>query len=81
MFWVKAKWDRENNVFWSESNIKGLHIEASTIDEFHQAMIELAPELIAANHDEQTPLVYHETERSWAYDEAQHGEQLLQTSG
>ena len=27
-FWVKATWDSDSGVFVSESNIKGLHLEA-----------------------------------------------------
>ena len=49
-FWVKARWDGEVDTFVSESNIVGLHIEARTLDEFQQIMIDLVPELIAANH-------------------------------
>ena len=80
-FWVKAKWDHENQIFWSESNIIGLHIEAPTLDEFQEVMTALVPELIAANHGERE-LIYHETARAWEYDEkAANGEQLLQNSG
>lgn len=56
-FWVKAKWDPENRIFWSESNIVGLHIEAPTLDEFQEVMTALVPELIAANHGERE-LIY-----------------------
>ena len=44
-FWVRAKWDHENRIFWSESNIIGLHIEAPTLDEFQEVMTALVPEL------------------------------------
>lgn len=47
-FWVRAVPDRE--VIRSESNIIGLHIEADTMDQFHEAVLEIAPELIVANH-------------------------------
>ena len=47
---MKAHWDGEADIFVSESNIVGLHIEARTLDEFQQIMIDLVPELIAANH-------------------------------
>ena len=77
-FWIKAKWDHENKIFWSESNIIGLHIEAPTLEEFQEVMTTIAPELILANHGEQG-LIYHETERAWEYDEtAAYGEKLLQ---
>ncbi|MCY4154929.1 MAG: DUF1902 domain-containing protein [Gammaproteobacteria bacterium] len=49
-FMVKAVWDDEANVFYSESDIEGLHIEAVTIAEFEQIMMEVAPDLIVANH-------------------------------
>lgn len=47
---VKAHWDEEAQVFVSESDIKGLHIEAKTITEFEDIMHDLAAELIFANH-------------------------------
>ncbi|MDE0222713.1 MAG: DUF1902 domain-containing protein [Spirochaetaceae bacterium] len=80
-FWVKAKWDQENQIFWSESNIIGLHIEAARLDEFQEFMIALVPDLIAANHGEEE-LICHETERAWEYEKkAAYGEQLLQGNG
>lgn len=50
IFPVTALWDAEAKVFYSESEIIGLHIEADTIDEFERIMFELAPDLIIANH-------------------------------
>ena len=47
-FWVRAVPDHD--FIRSESNIIGLHIEADTMDEFHEAVLEIAPELIVANH-------------------------------
>ncbi len=49
-FTVRALWDDEAQVYYSESDIIGLHIEASDLDEFEAAMRELAPDLIVANH-------------------------------
>ncbi len=49
-FYVKAVWDEEANVFYTDSNIKGLHIEADTIEEFRDLVKEFAPELIFNNH-------------------------------
>jgi len=49
-FAITALWDEEAKVFYSESEIIGLHIEAETIDEFERLMFELAPDLIIANH-------------------------------
>ena len=49
-FSVKAHWDEDAGVYVSESDIIGLHIEAGTIDEFEEVMLDLAGELIIANH-------------------------------
>ncbi len=49
-FYVKALWDDEVNVWYSESDIFGLHIETKTLDEFEEVMNEFAAELIVANH-------------------------------
>lgn len=49
-FYVKVTWDEEAEVFISESDIKGLHIEAKTIDEFEVVMKDLVGDLIIANH-------------------------------
>lgn len=49
-FSVAALWDDEAKVFYSESDIKGLHIEAKTIEEFEEIMQDVAVELIVANH-------------------------------
>lgn len=56
-FVVKAVWDDEAGVYVSESDIIGLHIEAATVDEFEELMMELAPELIVANHMSPAELV------------------------
>ncbi|MBO6725759.1 MAG: DUF1902 domain-containing protein [Rhizobiaceae bacterium] len=49
-FSVKAIWDDEASVFVAETDIIGLHIEAATIEEFEAVMMDVAPELIMANH-------------------------------
>jgi len=49
-FWVRPRWDAEAQVFYSESNIAGLHIETTTVDEFHALAREIAPEMIQDNH-------------------------------
>ena len=51
-FTVRALWDDEAKVYYSESDIDGLHIEAETLDEFESVMMDLAPDLIVANHME-----------------------------
>ena len=49
-FFVKAVWDEEAEVFHSDSDIVGLHIEAETIEEFREILVDIAPELILTNH-------------------------------
>lgn len=63
-FFVKAVWDAEAGVFYSDSNIVGLHIEAETIEEFREITANLAPELILANRPlKDEPLTDAEAER------------------
>ena len=49
-FRVKAIWDAEAEVFYSESDIEGLHIEAANLEEFEAVLLDVAPDLIVANH-------------------------------
>ncbi|MEM9422995.1 MAG: DUF1902 domain-containing protein [Pseudomonadota bacterium] len=49
-FYIKAIWDEEASIFVSESDIIGLHIEASSIEEFEEVMWESATEIIVENH-------------------------------
>lgn len=58
-FNVKAVWDDEAQVFYSQSNIQGLHIEAASLDEFEAIIIEEAPELIMANHRSLSEVAEH----------------------
>lgn len=50
MFRIAACWDEEAEIFYSESDIIGLHIEANTIEEFEAVMEDVAIDLILANH-------------------------------
>ena len=50
VFTVKAVWDGEAGVFYSESDITGFHIEARTMEEFGQLVLENAADLIFENH-------------------------------
>ncbi|MEO8683820.1 MAG: DUF1902 domain-containing protein [Devosia sp.] len=50
LFTVNARWDDDAKVYYSESDIVGLHIEAGTLDEFEALMLDLAPGLVIANH-------------------------------
>ena len=49
-FRVRAIWDADAKVFYTDSDIVGLHIEAPTLDEFESVVMEVAPDLIVANH-------------------------------
>ena len=49
-FNVTAQWDAEAAVYYSESDIIGLHIEAATLDEFEAILHREAPDLVVANH-------------------------------
>ena len=49
-FLVKAIWDDEAQVFYAESDIIGLHVEAATIAEFEAIMMEVGPTLVMENH-------------------------------
>jgi hypothetical protein len=49
-YFVRAVWDDEAEVYYSESDIHGLHIEAATVDAFEEVMFEAAIDLIVANH-------------------------------
>ena len=60
IFVVKAIWDDETQVFYSESDIIGLHIEAETLEEFGRIMHENAFDLILANHIQPQELVKKE---------------------
>lgn len=55
-FTVKSLWDDEAGVYYCESDIEGLHIEAANLDEFEAILHETAPELIVANHLTETEL-------------------------
>ncbi|MDO8837637.1 MAG: DUF1902 domain-containing protein [Parvibaculum sp.] len=49
-FYVKPCWDAEAGVFYSESDIEGLHVEAATLEAFREVVMDAAAELIVANH-------------------------------
>ena len=50
IFTVRAVWDADARVYYSESDISGLHIEAETLEEFESDLFDVAAELIVANH-------------------------------
>jgi Domain of unknown function (DUF1902) len=49
-FSVRAVWDPEARVYYSESDILGLHIESKSLDEFEEVMMAEGVNLILANH-------------------------------
>jgi Domain of unknown function (DUF1902) len=50
-FYVKAIWDDEAKVWFSETDVAGLFIETKTLEEFEEVMPELARDMIIANHN------------------------------
>ena len=65
-YYVKALWDPESEVWYSESDIPGLVVEANTLSEFEKLMMELAPEMLAENeniHDANVPIEFQVLER------------------
>ena len=46
---VTCKWDAEAEVFYAETDIPGLHVEAPSMAELCRAIEELAPQMIAVN--------------------------------
>mgnify|MGYP000374333524 CR=1 FL=1 len=49
-FFVRVVWDPEIRRYYAESDIAGLHIEAATVDQFEEVMMDVAADLIVANH-------------------------------
>lgn len=49
-YFVKAIWDKEAKVFYSESDIIGFHVEAETVEEFEALIYSEALDLVIANH-------------------------------
>jgi Domain of unknown function (DUF1902) len=49
-YFIRAVWDDDAGVYYSESDILGLHIESASLDEFEEVMNEVAIELIMTNH-------------------------------
>ncbi|MFI4965814.1 MAG: DUF1902 domain-containing protein [Caulobacterales bacterium] len=48
-YYVRARWDDEAGVYYSETNVPGLNIEAETLHEFIEIAEELAPQMLEAN--------------------------------
>lgn len=67
-FTVRAVWDGEAQVYYSESDIDGLYIEAATLEDFKTAVFDLAPDLIAANHLPAASLQPERPTKEWVKD-------------
>ena len=48
-YYVKALWDSDAGVYFSETNVPGLNIEAETLHDFIAIAEELAPQMLEAN--------------------------------
>lgn len=48
-FYVKAHWDAEASVWYSQSNIPGLVLQAETLEEFQDLIRHFGPDLLAEN--------------------------------
>lgn len=49
---IRAVWDPEAKVYYSETNVPGLVVEAETLPEFIAIAEELLPEMLKANTSE-----------------------------
>jgi hypothetical protein len=50
-YYVKALWDADARLWYSQSDIPGLVLESETLAEFEEAMTTLGPELLAENEN------------------------------
>lgn len=55
-FFVKAVWDAEAGVWFSESDIPGLVLQTATLEEFEDLIRHFAPDLLASNLDIHEPV-------------------------
>lgn len=65
-YYVKALWDPEAKIWYSESDIPGLVIEIHTLGEFELLMMDLSPEMLAENvgvHGANVPIDFQVFER------------------
>jgi Domain of unknown function (DUF1902) len=49
-FFVKALWDDEANVWYSETDIEGLFINAKNLEKFEEVISGFAGDLVLENH-------------------------------
>ena len=55
-FSVQAIWDEEEQIWFCESDIIGLHVEAASLEEFYDLVNEFASDLIVSNHYSESDL-------------------------
>jgi len=55
-FYVKAIWDAEASVWYSETDIPGLVLQTGTLEEFEDLIRHFAPDLLSSNLDIHTPV-------------------------
>ena len=48
-YYVRAVWDEDAGVYFSETNVPGLNIEAESLHEFIELAEALAPQMLEAN--------------------------------
>jgi hypothetical protein len=48
-FYVKAVWDDEAKVYYADTNVPGLNVEAETLGSFLALVEDLAPQMLEAN--------------------------------
>ena len=55
-FYVKAVWDAEAGVWYSESDIPGLVLQTDNLEEFEDLIRHFAPDLLASNLNIHAPV-------------------------
>ena len=50
VFRIRPVWDADAQVYFAQSDIEGLHVEATTVEEFETIVVEEALDLILSNH-------------------------------
>ena len=63
---IHAIWDEEAGVFYAESNVPGLHIEAETIQQFIEVIQDVVPQLLESNNARAKPRVRLDAELAFA---------------
>ena len=58
-FHVRALWDAEASVWYSETDIPGLVLQADTLSEFEDLIRHFAPDLLASNLGIREPVAIH----------------------